>query len=765
MNANVQCLNDNESPAFAKTNSKKQVEENNPFALELEFTRTYRRCRDLPVALREAECLKVVLPSMRQPWQEGDLLAGRIRYPLVGFSPEPEGYGFYCSEEHITRQLKERPFSPQIVASVREMLDFWRGENTITKTRRAYPDALRQAFPIDESMGSSGIAFPLYRLAGLTLDYEKLLKLGIPGLVLEAQRLSRMTGDDEAVSFGRAALIVLETMANSCRNYAAENRAKLAADRAANPDLESLADALEVLPQRAPQTFLEGIQLFWIYAVQSGTWNYGRLDDVLGPFLVDDLEAGKISEPQALRLVQSLWRLMTAYYNQYNNRVFIGGKGRKNEAAADRFALLAIEATRTVKLNQPQLSLRFYAGQNPLLMEKALTCLGEGRTFPILYNDDVNIPAYARALGVSEERATDYMPYGCGEYTLYHSSIATPSGVINLLKCLEITLHNGVDPMNGRAYGLKTGAPSQFHTFDGLWKAYDRQLSHHIAALARQEKIEYDITGREAAFLLPSLLFDDCLGRGKPLLRGGACHVGGTLEAYGNINTSDSLTAIRRLVFEDRVCTLTELIAACDANFVGHETLRQKMLAAPKFGNDDEEADAMARRVHNHVCATTAAQAKVVGLDSYLVVVINNSANVMLGHTTSASPDGRTSGDAMANAINPSPGHDRNGVTAFLNSLAKLDPSLHAGAVQNMKFSRSLFNKERPKLKALLEGYFSQGGSQAMITVLDRQDLEAAMKEPEKWGHLMVRVGGFSARFIDLPPDVQLEILKRTLHE
>jgi pyruvate-formate lyase len=119
----------------------------------------------------------------------------------------------------------------------------------------------------------------------------------------------------------------------------------------------------------------------------------------------------------------------------------------------------------------------------------------------------------------------------------------------------------------------------------------------------------------------------------------------------------------------------------------------------------------------------------------------------------------------MANAVNPSPGRDINGVTAFLNSLVKLDPSRHAGAVHNMKFSRGLFNRDRAKLAALLAGYFRQGGSQAMINVLDRHDLEAALREPEKWGHLMVRVGGFSARFIDLPPDIQLEILRRTLHE
>jgi len=206
-------------------------------------------------------------------------------------------------------------------------------------------------------------------------------------------------------------------------------------------------------------------------------------------------------------------------------------------------------------------------------------------------------------------------------------------------------------------------------------------------------------------------------------------------------------------------------VAACDANFEGHESLRRELQGVAKFGNDDDEADGMVQQVHNHVCRVTMAQAEKVGLDSYLAVIINNWANSLFGKTTAASPDGRLAGETLANAINPSPGMDRNGITAVLNSLVKIDPAIHAGAVQNMKFSRSMFTRNRPKLEALLAGYFRQGGTQAMITVVSRGDLEAAMREPEKWGHLMVRVGGFSARFIDLPREAQLDMLHRTLYE
>lgn len=285
------------------------------------------------------------------------------------------------------------------------------------------------------------------------------------------------------------------------------------------------------------------------------------------------------------------------------------------------------------------------------------------------------------------------------------------------------------------------------------------------ALLAEQQMLEYQVTAREVPYLLISLLTHDCLERGRSAFDGGVRYLGGTLETYGNINTADALTAIEECVYRRREFSLCDVLEACTNNFEDRPDLRKKLLQAPKFGNDHACADAMAARVHDHICRVTREQAERVGLHHYLVVIINNSANVNLGQHTRASADGRLAGDAMANAVNPFPGMDRSGTTAFLNSLVKLDPSHHAGAVHNMKFSRDMFIRHRPELEALLGTYFAEGGTQAMISVLSRDDLESALKEPEKWGHLMVRVGGYSARFIDLSADIQYEILRRTLHE
>jgi pyruvate-formate lyase len=312
--------------------------------------------------------------------------------------------------------------------------------------------------------------------------------------------------------------------------------------------------------------------------------------------------------------------------------------------------------------------------------------------------------------------------------------------------------------------GLALGAFKEFGSFDGLWRAYQKQVEFFVEMMAEHEALAYKIAGQVAPYLYMSMLYDNCMARGKGIFSGGIKYLGGTLETYGNTNTADSLTAIKELVYDKKLMVPEQVLAALDANFEGFAQQRRLLLNAPKYGNDDERADSMLLQVHNHVCNAVRRQHERVGLHSYLVVVINNSANTLMGHWTAASADGRLSKEPMANGNAPTGGNDRKGATAFLNSIVKPSPAIHAGAVQNMKFSRDLFTREQAKLRALLDTYFVKGGAQAMITVINRDELERALIEPEKYQHIFVRVGGFSARFVELSRDVQLEILNRTLY-
>jgi pyruvate-formate lyase len=289
-------------------------------------------------------------------------------------------------------------------------------------------------------------------------------------------------------------------------------------------------------------------------------------------------------------------------------------------------------------------------------------------------------------------------------------------------------------------------------------------VEYHVIQLAKHEELEYKYAGLDNAYLYSSMLMDDCLEKGKAIFSGGIRYLGGTLETYGNVNTSDSLLAIRELVYGKRILSIEQLVIILRADFRGYAKERQMMLDCPKYGNDDQAADDMMSLVHDHICRFTREQRHHTSLHSYLVVIINNDANTVMGKFTGASPDGRKAFTYMNPGNNPVGGMDRQGPTALMNSLVKPDPGIHAGAVQNMKFSTELFRKKNNILEALLRTYFKNGGTQAMLTVISRGDLEEAMKHPEKYENLIVRVGGFSERFVNLDRETQREILSRTLY-
>lgn len=249
-----------------------------------------------------------------------------------------------------------------------------------------------------------------------------------------------------------------------------------------------------------------------------------------------------------------------------------------------------------------------------------------------------------------------------------------------------------------------------------------------------------------------------------PAIDGGIRCLAGTYETYGNVTTADSLVAIRQLVYEQKRFTQDEMVAMLDANFEGYEAERKLMLACPKFGNDDPIADEMAKIVNDHIFETTAAQAKKNNLASYLVVMINNSANTILGERTMATADGRPAWTYLSNGNNPMSGMDKAGLTAMLHSLSSTSMEMTAGTTQNIKLSKELFTKQRDKLDLLLDTIFDMGILSLNVSVLSRNDLEDAMVHPEKYQNLFVRVGGFSQRFILLSPEVQRDVLNRTLY-
>ena len=754
------------------------------FRLELEFTRIYREHAGEHKAVREAECLKWQLPRILLDIEEDDLVPGGCHYGAVGFSSQIGGFLYYYHEDKIREEMERKKEDTAYTEALSEMLEFWKEENSRTRLRGTYQERQLLALPTDDWEGEKAVTYPLYRIAGAILDFRKLLELGFPGMVSRTQEyLEASEEGSDARGVYRGMQIALETLGEviACyRDRAAEKSelAKREGRQDAARRMAAVSGAMESILVKRPEHLLEAAELFWMYVLVSEVRNYGRIDDYLGDFYAADIDSGYLTQEQADGIIRKLWERMGKRRTITDGRIFIGGRGRRCEKNADRLAKSCIQATRILKNPDPQLSLRFYKGMDEELLDLAYDAIGEGCTYPVLYNDDVVIRDVEQAFSLPREEAEHYVPYGCGEYVIDHKSFGTPSGVINLLKGLEIFLRygkpqdaeylsadNGLDVLSVIRDITGAGKPfEEYESFEEFYGDYKKWIGFHIEAAAWQERAEYDFAGQVCCLPYLSMLYDDCCERGKGIFEGGIRYLGGTLESYGNVNTADSLFAIRKLVFEDKSVGREELLEALRHDFRGHELLQRRLKKCGKFGNDEEGPDEMMRDLHRFVCLKAKEQAKKNGLDSYLVVVINNSANTSLGLLTHASPDGRNAYLPMANANSPQAGGDRSGVTAVLNSMLKMDTDIHAGAVQNIRFSTDTFQHHRSAARGVMEAYFENGGAQLMVTVTGREDLENAMEHPERYGNLLVRVGGFSARFVELSREVQGDILSRTCY-
>lgn len=714
------------------------------------FTKTYAANSD-NIYKREARCLEVQFSFLMQSIRPNDLFAGRKEEHPIGFWAQNSygTVGYYCAQEELQKMKQDVSLSAEEQHSLDFLMEFWKGKTTDEKILRQYSKEQKTLLSHGNFCTDSGIGWPLYRMSGAQMNPQKLLEKGILGLIKDVMKQREKNCDFyDAI---KDALLILQSL---CLRYAKEIRAEkeICTEIKRVKQLSMMADNLEHIAYYAPDTFWQAAQLSYLFFLLSGTYNYGRMDEYLGSYYTHDIDNGLITEEFSISLLTNLWDLIIERNNMFDGRIILGGKDRKNCKDADRFAMAAMEASRRTKDILPQLTLRCYSGMKKELYEKALEIIGEGTTFPILYNDDINIPAAAEAFCLSEEIAASYVPFGCGEYVIYNQSFGTPSGAINFLEGLNSVIY-------GDEHLLENSA--DFETF---YQGYMHKMKQIIRLLALQERQEYDICGMDAPYLYFSILFDDCLERGRAVFEGGVRYLQGTLEGYGNTNTADSLTAIKTLVFDQKKITAKQLTEALMHNFDGYKELRALLLNAPKYGNDEDIADTMAIRFHEDICNIIRDCKEEARLHSYLMVVINNNMNTTFGLTTGASADGRLGYTFMANANNPTGGMDKSGITALLNSLIKLRPNRHAGSVQNMRFSKEMFQGLLPKTKGLLAAYFLNGGTQSMITVLNRGDLERAMEEPENYQNLIVRVGGFSARFVELSKDVQLELLSRNLY-
>jgi len=723
------------------------------------YTQVHQDHADADRARREVECLRVIFPALFRHVENADLIAGRLDFLPIGFGSVTSvgGVGHYCVF-HKLRAFKDELASDEQRARVDALYDYWLDHDV---------KAIYCADVLNETTTGRFIdcAYPFMataRLSGMMLDYAKLCRLGVRGLLAEV-------GSAEKNEFRAAcieALLLFQRVIDRQVELVEEALAE-ADTKARRTELSLMRDDLLAVREDSPQTFHQALQLFWLYALVAGCINYGRMDVVLGPFLVRDLERGTITENDAHRYVKSLWTMIENRRTTVNGRVIVGGKGRPDPDAADAFARVCLRVCKECRYVEPQFTLRFDSTTPADIMDMAYDAIGAGATYPTLYNDDVEVPAVEYGMRLPRELAEQYVPFGCTEFVIQGKSVGTPNTLINLVKVLQMSLNRGIDPEDGidRSDGVRVAPLEELTSFTALYDNYKHLLDHYFDLSVKAQRHSYEVMNEEVSFLFSSILMDDCLARGRALLDGGVATLGGTVETYGNINASDALWAIRSLVYDEGRYTLSQVVDACNDDFSapGEERLRLDLWHADKYGNDLDGVDSMANDLYEYVARGIRDRGIACGMDYYLIVISNNQTNTDWGHKTAASADGRHAGLYLNPANNPQGGAATSGPTAMLNSLSRFDARYHAGSVQNIKFTPRMFNHDRKKVRFLFDTYFRRGGCQLMVTVCDRGQLEDAQVHPESYPDLIVRVAGYSAVFVDLPRDVQDEVISRTL--
>ena len=730
------------------------------------YTETHQKYSSSSRARREIECQKVLFPALFRPIEDQDLTAGRLDFLPIGFGSVTSvgGVGQYCrfDQLHAFQKKMDEEYAGMYHERIQKLYDYWLEHDVKTIYCRENLTENTVGRFIDPTYPVLATA----RLSGMMLDYPKLLDLGIDGLkkLIEAKKQKH----PESLDFYEACLDGMDLVSSCCLYLAAmAEKQEEKKDALRQKQLQRMAADLRIVSHEKPETFPQALQLLWVYALLAGVINYGRLDDFLGPYMVRDMQEGRLSERKAHDYVKSLWTMIENRRTTVNGRVIVGGKGRKHPKEADVFMHMALQVCRECRYVEPQFTLRLDHNTDERTWKEALDALGDGATYPTLYNDDVNVPAVAYGMRVDRKTAERYVPFGCTEFVLWGQSTGTPNTLINLLKILTIYMNEGVDPMDGKYKlgPLKPRRLSEIHSFEAFYAGYREVLNYYMDLCIDRQLKSYEVMNRECSFLLNSILMDDCLERGKALLDGGVRYLGGTCETYGNINASDSLYAIKHLVFEEHKYTLDEIEEAVLHNFKGYEQIRHDCLLCDKYGNDLDTADSMANDLYEFVAKGIRQRGIDAGMQYFEIVISNNSLNTEWGQKTAASPDGRLSGMYMNPANNPQGGAAHGAPTQLLNSLSRFDARYHAGSVQNIKFSKPMFNGNKQLIEQLFKVYFAKGGCHLMVTVVDKGALEDAMVHPEKYPDLIVRVAGYSAVFVNLDRSVQEELLSRTLYD
>ena len=603
------------------------------------------------------------------------------------------------------------------------------------------------------------------------------------------QRFSKENGlsvDNQA--FLEAALICINAAIKFIRRFLvlAEKQANETEDPTRKAELERISEICDWIATNTPRSFREALQLVWFNHViatishaMGGILAIGRPDQYLYPYYKADKEAGVINDEEVRELCEELMiklsynLLMLPAYGKAtaselggdNAALTVGGVDKEGNDAVNELSYLFMNATENIKSMTNSFSIRIHPEKNPRQwIERAIEVYSK-TSGPAIFNDAIIIPALEK-VGLSLEDARDYAIIGCVEPTSQGNTFGTTSGNdISQVGLLEMVLTNGMIRTVGKKYGLETGNPENFISYEEVWNAYLKQLSHMINHMVKCVNIKDLIYANFYPNPFISMTIDGCLENALDMTQGGAKYNFSSISGRGLATTADSLAALKQVVFEEKSVTMKEMVQVLNKHFKKQEIF-QTMLKnkVPKFGNDEDYVDSIAKDIADAFCDEVMKYSCLRTPGIYRPSFFSYGLYVVDGFLLGATPDGRNAGESVSNSLSPANNTEKKGPTAVINSVAKLDHTkIPNGMALNLKFLPSMFDslEKREKLADFLEAYLKLGGMEMQFNVVRQEDLIDAQIHPENHQDLIVRVSGYSAYFCDLGKPVQDDIIKR----
>jgi len=743
-----------------------------------------------PVA--RALAFKYILENKELCINDGELIVGERGPEPVATPTYPE----ICT--HTLEDLEVLNSRSKISFSVDEqtrkltedlILPFWQSRSIRNKIFANVDNGWKNAY-------EAGVftEFMEQRAPGHTVAGRKIFSKGMLDFIREIKdslNLIDFYNDPEALS-KKEELNAMLISANAIISYAnrySEYAIELAEQEQNTQRKEELLKIATVcmnVPLNAPKNMWEALQHYWFIHLgvitELNTWdsfNPGRLDQNVYQFYKKDLEQGILTEEDIIELLQCFWikfnnqpappkvGVTAEESNTYTDFCLInlGGVKEDGSNAVNELSYILLDVIEEMRILQPSSMVQISSKTPDKFLDRALKIVKTGFGQPSIFNTDAIIQEMLNQ-GKSLIDARNGGASGCVETGAFGKEAYILTGYFNLMKVLEITLNNGLDPLTGKSIGIETGDPENYTDFDDLFNAFTRQLIHFVNIKIKGNNIIEQLWAQNLPSPFMSILIDDCIKNCRDYNNGGARYNTSYIQGVGLGSITDSLTSIKYNVFDKKTISMRELLDNMDENYENNEELRWKLLReTPKYGNDDDYADEIMRRVFENYYSAVNGRPNTKG-GCHRINLLPTTVHIYFGSVLKATPDGRKEFQPLSEGVSPVQGMDTKGPTGVIKSASKIDHLRTGGTLLNQKFTPTFLEDETSlkKLLHLIRAYFKMDGHHIQFNVVSAETLRKAQKNPEEYRTLIVRVAGYSDYFVNLGEKLQNEIIERTEH-